>query len=259
MISEQQALDLNYNIHISEDFGFVFFNNPKAGCSTTKATLNLACAARLGAPLQYRQMHDIHAREGNVLKTTKQVGAGRLLKMLEDPATVTFCVLREPVSRIASAYGSKFRGNSPQKQRLNTFLNRPADADWQDINEWVAVVTSDPQIRDFDPHWRLQYNQVCGADLEFTVVGFQEELDASLRRFSRRVFGDEDIEIFDARQHFKQNVSRSDWQVQSLTPDSLALLRAAYAEDFAFYEREWRRMHPDDGESARPAVQVPAS
>ncbi len=88
MITAKQAFEMNYNIHISEDFGFIFFNNPKAGCSTTKATLNLACAARLGVKLEYRQMHDIHAREHNLLKTPKQIGAKRSRKMVADPRVV---------------------------------------------------------------------------------------------------------------------------------------------------------------------------
>ncbi|HEY1836995.1 MAG TPA: sulfotransferase family 2 domain-containing protein [Rhizomicrobium sp.] len=244
MIVARLAFEMNYNIHVSEEFGFIFFNNPKAGCSTTKATLNLACARRLGIDLTYAQMHDIHAREHNILKTPKQIGGKRFEQMAADPKVVRFCILREPVSRICSAYASKFRGNSPQQQKLNAFLNRPAGYKWPDINEFVAVLASDNAIRDFDPHWRLQYHQVCAEDADLTLVGFQEELELSLRQFSRLVFGDEEIEIFDARAHFRQNVSRSSAQREALTPKSLQLLERAYAEDFAFYAREWARAHP---------------
>lgn len=245
MITARQAFEMNYNIHISEEFGFIFFNNPKAGCSTTKATLNLACARRLGIDLRYAQMHDVHAREHNILKTPKQVGGRRFEAMAADPDVVRFCVLREPVSRISSAYASKFRGNSPQQQKLNAFLNRPADYRWPDINEFVAALASDNAVRDLDPHWRLQYGQVCAGEVELTLIGFQEELDLSLREFSKRVFGDEDIEIFDVRQHFRHNVSKSAVHKQSLTEESLALLRRTYAEDFDFYAREWARAHPE--------------
>jgi hypothetical protein len=244
MITAKQAFEMNYNIHISEEFNFIFFNNPKAGCSTTKATLNLACAARLGVDLSYGQMHDIHDRAHNILKTPKQLGAARFEQMAADPKVVRFCVLREPVSRIASAYASKFRGNSPQQQKLNAFLNRPTDYRWPDINEFVAALASDVAVRDFDPHWRLQYRQVCAGEVDLTLIGFQEELDVSLRRIAKLVFGDEDIAIFDVRQHFRHNVSKSSQHREALTPQSLALLHEAYAEDFAFYAREWARAHP---------------
>ena len=92
--------------------------------------------------------------------------------MVADPKIVRFCFLREPVSRVASAFASKFRGNSPQHIRLNAFLDLPWDHPWPDINEFVAALASDEAVRDFDPHWRLQYRQVCAANVDMTFVGF---------------------------------------------------------------------------------------
>ncbi len=243
--------EVNYNIHISEEFGFIFFNNPKAGCSTTKATLNLACAVRLGIELQYTQMHNVHDRAFNILKTPRQVGIDRFEAMLNDPKVVRFCVLREPIGRVGSAYANKFGGNSPQQQRLNNFLNRPVGYTWPDINEFAEALASDVAIRDLDPHWRLQYRQVCAAQIAFTVVGFQEELDLGLRKFARLVFGDEKIEIFDVRNHFKQNISKGSAFLRSLRPESLLRLQESYAADIDFYKREWARMH-DGTDAPRP-------
>lgn len=243
MLTARQAFGMNFNIHISEEFGFIFFNNPKAGCSTTKATLNLACARRLGVKLAYREQHDVHDRRRNILKTPRQLGARRFEEMVADPHVVRFCVLREPVARVASAYASKFREDTPQQRRLNEFLNLPADRPWPDINEFVAALAADEAVRDLDPHWRLQYRQVCAADVDLGFVGFQEELETSLRKLARRVFGDDDLEIFDVREHFPHNVSKSEAQRERLTPQSLRLIAKAYAEDFAFYAREWARMH----------------
>lgn len=245
MITARQGFEMSYNIHISEEFRFIFFNNPKAGCSTTKATLNLACAARLGIDLKYNVMHDVHDRRRNVLKSPKQLGAERFERMAADPDVFRFCVIREPISRVASAHASKFRGNSPQQRRFNELLGRPVDYRWPDINEFVAALASDNAIRDSDPHWRLQYDQVCAEDVDLTFVGFQEELEVSLRKIGQIVFGDPDIEIFDVRSHFPLNQTHSAARVQLLTPESLALLRTAYAADFEFYRREWARMHPD--------------
>jgi hypothetical protein len=243
MLTGKQAFQMSYNIHVSEEFGFIFFNNPKAGCSTTKATLNLACAKRLGVRLEYRQMHDVHTRAHNILKTPRQIGARQFERMVADPKVVRFCFLREPVSRVASAYASKFRGNSPQRQRLNEFLKRPADYSWPDINEFASALASDDAVRDLDPLWRLQYRQVCAGDVAHTFVGFQEDLEAGLRKVAGMVFGDDVLDIFDVREHFRHNVSKSEMQKQLLTPDSLRSIRQAYAADFEFYAREKARTH----------------
>jgi Sulfotransferase family len=231
-----------YSVHVSEEFGFVYFSTPKAGCSTTKATLNLACARKLGRALRYETMAEIHSRAHNILKTPDQVGERRFLAMIEDPAVAKFCILREPVGRVCSAFASKFRGrNSPHRQRLNARTGRPADADW-DINMFAAAIASDPALRDLDEHWKSQYRHLCAALVEFTHVGFQEELDADLRAFLDAIFGPGAHEIYDVRSRFPKNVSQSGVAAAALTAQSRETLRAAYADDIAFYARERMRL-----------------
>jgi hypothetical protein len=237
---------INYTVHISEEFNFIYIHTAKAGCSATKATLNLACARRLGVALRYADMEDIHARGSNILKSPRQVGARRFLEMLNDPRVMRFCILREPESRIASAFASKLRNPSPQRKRLNALLDLPPDRAWPDINEFVSVVTFDAKIRDADEHWRLQYNQVCAAHVPYTLVGFQEELEASLQAFAHFVFR-EAIEIFDVRAHFPENASPSREAQAALSEESRERIRTAYAPDFDLYEREWTRMHAPGG------------
>ncbi|HEY1707533.1 MAG TPA: sulfotransferase family 2 domain-containing protein [Rhizomicrobium sp.] len=230
--------EFNYTVHVSEEFNFIFFNNPKCGCSTTKATLNMECARRLGLELRYATTNQIHARRHNVLKTPGQIGLRRFMAMLTDPAVVRFCVLREPVNRVVSAFSNKFGWNSPQRQRFNVFVGRPAGSVWT-VNEFAEAIASDMALRDFDEHWRLQFRQVCGALVDFTTIGFQETLDADLQSFARSVFGTS-IDICDVRQLFPKNRSGGDAMAQ-LSPRSRQLLLTAYADDAEFYRREWAR------------------
>jgi hypothetical protein len=233
--------EFNYSIHISEEFNFIFFNNPKCACSTTKATLNLECARRLGVELRYSSAHDVHSRPFNLLKAPRQIGMQRFMRMLADPRTVRFCVLREPVDRILSAFASKFARNSPQRQRFNARLGRPAEAQW-DIDEFVATIASDAALRDCDEHWRLQFKQVCGALVDHTIVGFQENLEASLLLFAQTVFGADRIDIYDVREAFPHNRSDGARLQSGLSPKSRELLLEAYADDVEFYRAERMRM-----------------
>jgi Sulfotransferase family len=234
--------ELNYTVHISEEFNFVFFNNPKCGCSTTKATLNLECARRLGRPLAYASTTELHSRPHNVLKTPVQVGWWRFSRMLADPKVVRFCVLREPVSRVLSAFTNKFGWDSPQRRRFNARLDLAPQTAWDDVNAFVEAIASDNALRDSDEHWRLQFKQVCGALVDFTLVGFQEELDPFLQSVARRVFGMERIEVFDAREAFPRNRSDTGPAHAALSPQSRRLLLRAYADDTVFYRTERARM-----------------
>src|SRR5262249_44223860 len=155
------------------------------------------------------------------------------------------CVLREPVSRIVSAFSNKFSWSSPQRQRFNRRVGRPAESTWT-LEAFVEAIASDTTLRDFDEHWRLQFKQVCGALVDFSIVGFQETLDTDLQSFARTVFGS-DIEICDVRQLFPKNRSGSDAMAQ-LSPRGRQSLLTAYADDVEFYRtyRGAARSGPSD-------------
>ena len=241
----RDASAFQYSVHVSEEFGFVYFSTPKAGCSTTKATLNLACARALGRALRYETMADVHSRAHNILKTPDQVGPKRFLAMIDDPGVAKLCILREPIGRVCSAFASKFRGkNSPHRQRLNARVGRAADADWE-INDFAATIAADPALRDLDEHWKSQHRHVCAALVGFTHVGFQAELESDLRAFLDARLGPGPHEIFDVRPRFPKNVSRSGDAEAALTPASRAALREAYADDIALYARERARLGRD--------------
>src|SRR6516165_9027542 len=76
--------EFNYSVHISDEFRFVYFNNPKCACTTIKASLNLACATALGRDLQYANIAEIHDRSRNLLLTPAEIGYSRFLGILAD-------------------------------------------------------------------------------------------------------------------------------------------------------------------------------
>ena len=67
--------EFNYSVHISDEFRFAHFNNPKCACTTIKASLNMACAAALGRQLEYTNIGDIHDRGRNVLLKPNSITA----------------------------------------------------------------------------------------------------------------------------------------------------------------------------------------
>jgi Sulfotransferase family len=92
--------EFNYSVHISDEFRFIYFNNPKCACTTIKASLNLACAAALGRHLEYREIRDIHNRNYNLLRTPAELGYSQFREILADTSYFKFCFIREPIQRI---------------------------------------------------------------------------------------------------------------------------------------------------------------
>jgi len=226
--------DFNYSVHISDEFRFVYFNNPKSACTTIKASLNLACAAALGRRLDYASIADIHERSQNLLATPAAIGYGRFVEILADPSYFKFCFIREPIQRIVSAFASKLSWESESLVALNRWLGR-RDSDPVNFAEFIRLLSSDDRLRDIDEHWRLQRNQVCFDLVDFDKVGLFENLDADLTAVLERLFGGGQP-IFDVRRHFSGNESYSKNLLETLTKDIRIQIDQIYREDVNMYE-----------------------
>lgn len=227
--------EFNYSVHISDDFHFVYFNNPKCACTTIKASLNLACADALGQNLSFRNIADIHNRQMNILLTPAQVGFPRFRAILEDALYFKFCFVREPVLRLASAFASKLAWQSESLVALNRRLGHTDHAPLS-LADFVKILSTDPQLRDMDEHWRLQRKQVCFDLVRFDMIGLFEHLEADLQAVLARVFGrGAERRVFDVRQYFPGNISNASTLVQNLSADTIGTIREIYRADFDLY------------------------
>ena len=225
--------EFNYSIHISPEFRFIYFNNPKCACTTVKASLNLACATALGRHLEYKNIGDIHNRNQNILLTPAQVGYATFREILEDPSYFKFCFIREPIQRIASAFASKLTWGSKSLSTLNRSLHR-SDCALVTFDEFISLLLSDARIRDVDEHWRLQRKQVCFDLVRFDKIGLFENIEIDLKMILERVFG-ATVGVFDVRRHFLGNTSNACTMVQTLTREMQTAIRTIYEEDVELY------------------------
>jgi hypothetical protein len=227
--------EFNYSVHISNEFHFVYFNNPKCACTTIKASLNLACAAALGRKLAYGSIADIHNRDYNLLLRPDQIGYPRFKEIIADSSYFKFCFLREPVQRIASAFASKLTWQSESLARLNRILRR-SDETTLTFPQFIEILLSHKEARDMDEHWRLQRKQICYNSVPYDQVGLFENLEADLASVLGRLFDkDEWQHVFDVRRHFPGNTSHSRMVTQTLTADMRATINRIYNEDVIIY------------------------
>ena len=226
--------DFNYSIHIDPEFRFIYFNNPKVACSTTKASLNLSYAKSVGKTIEWPTSADIHRRPKNLLLLYSQIGRQKFEEILNSPDVFKFCFLREPLSRLASAYANKVTWVSDNFKALAKRAGK-AD-DWRpSFDEFALTVCGDSELRDCDEHWRLQARQVCLDEVEYHFVGdfghFGESLAAILGHF----FGNS-ATLFDVRQHFRGNTTDSAALVRRVGPEIRAIVEGAYQRDVDAYE-----------------------
>ena len=220
-------------IHAWEDPAFVYFNNPKVACSTTKASLNMADAAHAGVTLEYKSLTEVHNRGHNLLKWPYRLPADVIEHLLTDKDVIRFCFLRDPLTRFISAYASKIRSKSRQREILFEHLGLDVEAKLG-IEEMAEIFVDDKVARELNRHWQPQRRAVAYDLVEHRFFGRQERLAEDFRTVTSMIFG-APADVFDTRSLFG-NVT-ADSVKRTLRTDRLeALVRQAYAEDYAMLE-----------------------
>lgn len=225
----------NRHIHVSPEFRFIYFSNPKVACSSTKATLNLAVAERQGIPLKITSMEEVHSRGHNPLLTPRKMGWKQFGKMLEDPEVFRFTFVRDPLKRFVSAYRSKLDANkrgSGQTQRLFAHMGWPKDYPLT-LAEFACLVRTEPEVLDLDPHWRPQRRQIGFDAVDFDFIGDHAAFDRDFGLVAQRIFGGP-LEVFDTRKAFER-YTRVPHEAE-VTDEIRKAVAEAYAEDYAMLD-----------------------
>ncbi|MGB0660355.1 MAG: sulfotransferase family 2 domain-containing protein [Mangrovicoccus sp.] len=235
--SEQE---FNYNIHISPDFGFIYFSNPIVACSTLKATLNISTARALGKELTYGPDRNVHARRFGVLLTPRQLGYDAFAEMLANPEVTKFTFVRDPWSRFRSAFTKKLSTESPQAKRLKERLGiEPGQFIRKaiDINQFAKLAMEDHSIRDMDEHWRLQRKQICYDLIPDLQLGRLKHLDEDLSQFIGAKLGDGNLQLFDFTETLSENTSKSRAFQPVVAEGTKELVKQAYAQDYDMLDK----------------------
>lgn len=232
--------EFNYSVHVAEDFGFIYFSNPKTACTTAKASINLTTAKARGQNLEFLSLGDIHDRKKNVLSSPAEVGYEKFENMLRSSTVRKFAFVREPISRFASAFASKLSFENPLSDKVKSYLGKPHDTPIQDvlnINEFAQMVAQDHTLRDLDEHWRLQRKQICFEHVSDLEIGHQENAQTDLGMMLDGIFGAGQAVFFNARESFPNNASNSHELTQSLSERARENIKSAYIDDYDMITR----------------------
>ena len=224
---------VNMHTHISLVNRYVYVEVPKAGCGTMKATLGGMEASRMGPGLVSRVQEFPHDR----LRATPFVKPFQLPDhMLEDVLTSPnyrrFTVVREPASRVLSAYLEKIRQGLKQSGPVVEALKEQTGLDIapEDITfEQFLGVVARQSSRQQDSHWRRQADQIGLGIVPYDAVIHLEHLDASWDQVA-------DLTSTPGlqEQYFCRNSTAAASKVgEYFTPELRALVADTYARDYA--------------------------
>jgi len=174
---------VNMHTHISLVHGYVYVEVPKAGCGTMKATLGGMEAARMNPGMVQRVQQAPHNRlAATPFVKPFQLPPDLLEEVLTGSGYRRFTVVREPASRLLSAYlekiGQGLKQSGPVVDALRESTGEEIAPEDISLDQFIDVVAGQTS-REQDPHWRRQADHIGLGIIPYDAVIHLEDLDAS--------------------------------------------------------------------------------
>lgn len=162
------AETLDYSINVSLQYKYIYVETPKVGCSSIK--LSLQRMELNNANMVWPAFMDVHNRDASPLLKPSQLFD--INPMLKDPDFKKFCFVRNPYTRLLSAYLDKIVNNRPPKKSILEVLGCDLDDMQQEISfsQFVDAIGQQSTVT-MNPHWRPQYYQTFQDSIAFDTVG----------------------------------------------------------------------------------------
>ena len=183
LLGQDDALSLSYHIHISPRYHYVYMATPKVACSFIKGCLQ---RLELGDRTFSRPGEDVHVRSYSPLLSPIQIGS--FAKVRADSRFFKFCFIRNPFTRVLSAYLDKIVRNKPQKVSVLRSLGKDESALNEPISFEQFVLALERQSSDkIDPHWCPQVRHLRVRRLRYDFVGHFESVDRDICYVGERI------------------------------------------------------------------------
>lgn len=218
----------NVHVNISLRDRYIWFKNPKVG-STTLGRVLLDAQKRMLPFLEARAHSGI---ESSLFTKPYQLPPGMLNNLLTGESMVRFAFVRNPFTRLVSAYKDKIQNNRPPKAIILNLLGLDKDdlEQYVSFEDFVAVIC-DGEIERHDPHWSPQVYTTCAHWVSLDFVGKLEQFDddfQALREFlPTNAIGEE----YEPGTPHKTDANES-WKDYFQSPELVKKVTSYYEQDF---------------------------
>ncbi len=188
---------LRYSSFVSVSKRYMYFEVPKAACTLMKELLRTVENARPielfagGLRVTRRDMF-VHARQNVPLPSLADLDDRAQREVLESPDFLRMTVVRNPYTRLASAWRNRVFLCEPGQEDLYLELKGclpefHAQKSLIAFDEFVDYIERNPALRECDAHLRPQVDHIFLGALNFSCIGKLEDMGEVLRRFQRHL------------------------------------------------------------------------
>ena len=216
----------NFNTitHISLKYNYLYISNPKVACSTIKRTLQ---KLELNDP----EFENVHDRDFSPLLRPSQVK--NLERFIQRQQPFTFTFVRNPYTRLLSAYIDKIQGRTGILTKLLDFIQQKYGETYTDLSfsDFIDVVC-EQKPRQMDPHWRIQYFHTLQEQLTYDFIGKFENFEQDFKQILNTIAAPSTNSIAS----FKLHATHANQILsQYYTPSLIDKVKAKFAPDFEHF------------------------
>jgi hypothetical protein len=188
---EEISARLSYSTYVNPDRKYMYFEVPKSGCTSIKWLLHsvekLPPVQLLTGSREVRRDMFIHERGLFGMRSLVDFPNETQEEILSSPDFFRFTVVRNPYTRLESAWRDKIRLCAPKYEHLyyNIKGRLPDGRDPSSIisfDEFVSAVSNE-DLEHCDPHWRSQKAHLLMPSFEFSYIGRIERFGEAKRMF----------------------------------------------------------------------------
>lgn len=224
----------DYSINISLQYHYLFAETPKVACSTIKTILQKMELDN--SELSRDSFEDIHDRNFSPLLKPSQITP--LEYFMEGDHLFKFCFVRNPYTRLLSAYLDKITRDKPEKRFILNSLNLDPDNLKQHIsfNEFIFAI-SKQEIEQMNPHWCIQYYQTFQDKLNYNYIGKIENFDHDIEKILKEINPENYQNYISVEKRHATNATQL--LKQFYTKQLKQQVQEIYKEDFIHFEYDF--------------------
>jgi hypothetical protein len=176
---------------------YLYFGVAKAACTQMKYLLrNLENAPPMelftrGLPVTRRDMF-VHARENVPLPSLVALDNRTQREILESPDYFRMTVVRNPYTRLVSAWKNKILFCEPGAEEIYRQVKGhvpefDAKKALVSFDEFIGYIANNCDLRTCDPHWRRQVDHLLFPAFNFSCTAKVEQMAEGLRKFEQHL------------------------------------------------------------------------
>jgi hypothetical protein len=145
----------------------------------------------VGPGRETRRYMFVHARENAPLPSLLDLDNETQREVLESPDFLRLTFVRNPYTRLVSAWKDKVMLCEPDFQHVHLDVRHGLPElhakSLITFAEFIDYIANQPDVRTWDPHWQRQIDHIFLSALNFSFVGKVERMAEGLQRFERHL------------------------------------------------------------------------